>query len=321
MLKPAGRTWTCFGWWGELIAANDDVGRFLGGAGDAGAKSARNIPSTTAISGHLDGPVLRRFGDYELLEEIARGGMGIVYKARQVSLDRIVAVKMLLLGQYASEEFIHRFRIEASAAASLQHPNIVAIHEVGVHQGQHYFAMDFVDGPDLAKIVRDGTLAAKRAAGYLKTIAEAIHFAHTRRILHRDLKPSNVLIDANNQPRVTDFGLAKNLAHDSELTLTGQVMGSPGFMPPEQALGEHKKMGPACDVYSLGAVLYHALTGRAPFVGQTVSDTLHQVQSKEPIAPRLLVPSMPVDLETICLKCLQKEPGKRFCSARLTGRA
>ena len=171
------------------------------------------------------------------------------------------------------------------------------------------------DGPDLAKVVRDGPLPARRAAGYVKTIAEAIHFAHTRRILHRDLKPSNVLIDANDQPRVTDFGLAKNLADDSDLTLTGQVMGSPGYMPPEQALGERGKLGPASDVYSLGAVLYHALTGRAPFVGQTVSDTLHQVQNKEPIAPRLLVPSAPVELETICLKCLQKEPGKRFPSA------
>ncbi len=258
----------------------------------------------------------RSFGDYELLEEIARGGMGIVYRARQKSLDRIVAVKLLLLGQYASEEFIHRFRIEASAAASLQHPNIVAIHEVGVHQGQHYFAMDFVDGPDLAQLVRDQPLTAKRAAGYVKTIAEAIHFAHTRRILHRDLKPSNVLIDSNDQPRVTDFGLAKNLANDSELTLTGQVMGSPSFMPPEQALGERGKMGPASDVYSLGAILYHALTGRAPFVGQSVADTLQQVESKEPIAPRLLIPAIPADLETICLKCLEKEPGKRFESAQ-----
>ena len=258
----------------------------------------------------------RQFGDYELLEEIARGGMGIVYKARQVSLDRIVAVKLLLLGQYASEEFIHRFRIEASAAASLQHPNIVAIHEVGVHQGQHYFAMDFVDGPDLAHLVREQPLPAKRAAGYVKTIAEAIHFAHTRRILHRDIKPSNVLIDSNDQPRVTDFGLAKNLANDSDLTQTGKVLGSPSFMPPEQALGERGKMGPASDVYSLGAILYHALTGRPPFVGETLHATLQQVESKEPVAPRLLVPGVPADLETICLKCLEKEPAKRFPSAR-----
>jgi WD40 repeat protein len=262
---------------------------------------------------HIGG--YRSFGDYELLEEIARGGMGIVYKSRQVSLDRIVAVKLLLLGQYASEEFIHRFRIEASVAASLQHPNIVAIHEVGVHQGQHYFVMDFVDGPDLAQLVREQPLAAKRAAGYVKTIAEAIHFAHTRRILHRDLKPSNVLIDSNDQPRVTDFGLAKNLANESDLTLTGKVVGSPSFMPPEQALGERGKMASASDIYSLGAILYHALTGRPPFMGETLNATLQQVESKEPIAPRLLVPGIPADLETICLKCLEKEPGKRFQTA------
>ena len=300
----------------ELLAADAESGRFLGGVGDTVARTGREHLSDTVLINPSIAPPLRRFGDYELLEEIARGGMGIVYKARQVSLDRIVAVKLLLLGQYASEEFIHRFRIEASAAASLQHPNIVAIHEVGVHQGQHYFAMDFVDGPDLAKVVRDGPLTARRAAGYVKTIAEAIHFAHTRRILHRDLKPSNVLIDSNDQPRVTDFGLAKNLASDSELTLTGEVMGSPGFMPPEQASGERNKMGPTSDVYSLGAILYHALTGRAPFVGQSAGDTLQQVQNNEPVAPRLLVPSVPKDLETICLKCLQKEVARRFADAQ-----
>ncbi len=299
-----------------LITADTEARRFLGGVGDTVAKDRREIADVLGLGEKSGDPLSRRFGDYELLEEIARGGMGIVYKARQVSLDRIVAVKLLLLGQYASEEFIHRFRIEASAAASLQHPNIVAIHEVGVHQGQHYFAMDFVDGPDLAQLVREKPLTAKRAAGYVKTIAEAIHFAHTRRILHRDLKPSNVLIDSNDQPRVTDFGLAKNLGNDSELTLTGQVMGSPGFMPPEQALGDRGKMGPTSDVYSLGAILYHALTGRAPFVGQSVTETLQQVQNKEPIAPRLLAPSVPVDLETVCLKCLERDPGRRFASAQ-----
>jgi hypothetical protein len=273
-------------------------------------------PLSTDETSAFPDQVQRDFGDYELLEEIARGGMGIVYRARQKSLDRIVAVKLLLLGQYASEEFIHRFRIEASAAASLRHPNIVAIHEVGVHQGQHYFAMDFVDGPDLAQLVRDQPLTAKRAASYVKTIAEAIHFAHTRRILHRDLKPSNVLIDSNGQPRVTDFGLAKNLASDSELTLTGQVIGSPSFMPPEQALGKRSKMGPASDVYSLGAILYHALTGRPPFMGETLNATLQQLENKEPIAPRLLVASVPTDLETICLRCLEKEPAQRFQSAQ-----
>jgi ABC-type phosphate/phosphonate transport system substrate-binding protein len=292
---------------------------------ECGSELPHGLPASLcprcALSGLLDVPpaeisrLPRSFGDYELLEEISRGGMGIVYKARQKSLDRIVAVKLLLLGQYASEEFIHRFRMEASAAASLRHPNIVAIHEVGLHEGQHYFAMDFVDGPDLAQLVCR-PLPARRAAGYVKTIAEAIHFAHTRRILHRDLKPSNVLIDSTDQPRVTDFGLAKNLATDSELTLTGQVIGSPGFMPPEQALGERGKIGLTSDIYSVGAILYHALTGRPPFVGQTVSDTLHRLVHDEVISPQRRNPSVPVDLDTICLKCLEKDPSRRYQTAQ-----
>jgi serine/threonine protein kinase len=269
-----------------------------------------------AVAGDALAKAGRHFGDYELLEEIARGGMGVVYKARQVSLGRLVAVKLLLRGEFASEDFIKRFRIEATAAASLQHPNIVAIHEVGVHQGQHYFAMDLVDGPNLARLLRDGPLPAKRAAGYVKSIAEAIHFAHTRHILHRDLKPSNVLIDSSDRPRVTDFGLAKNLASDSGLTATGQIYGTPSFMPPEQSSGQRGKVGVTSDVYSLGANLYHALTGRPPFVGQSVADTLKQVENKEPIAPRLLNPSVPRDLETICLKCLQKEQDRRYSSAQ-----
>jgi serine/threonine protein kinase len=266
---------------------------------------------------------LRRFGDYELLEEIAHGGMGIVYKARQVSLDRIVALKLLLFGQYASQEFVHRFRIEAAAAASLQHPNIVAIHEVGVHQDQHYFAMDFVDGPDLAKLLRDQPLAPACAARYLKTIAEAIHFAHQSRVLHRDLKPSNILIDSADQPRVTDFGLAKRLTPGSSvamdhspLTVTGQMLGSPNFAPPEQVSAQRGQIGPASDVYSLGAILYHALTGRPPFLGQSLSDTLRLVLETEAVAPRLLNPAIPADLETICLKCLEKEPAKRYPTAQ-----
>jgi WD40 repeat protein/serine/threonine protein kinase len=263
-----------------------------------------------------DSNLPRRFGDYELLEEIARGGMGIVYKARQVSLDRIIALKMLLFGQYTSEEFVHRFRIEASAAASLQHPNIVAIHEVGVHQGQHYFAMDFVDGPNLAQFVRNQPLPAKRAATYAKIIAEAIQFAHQRHILHRDLKPSNILIDSNDQPRITDFGLAKKLSDDSNLTLTGQVLGSPSYIPPEQASGRRERLAPPSDVYSIGAILYHALTARPPCVGETLADTLQQVLHKEPVAPRALTPNVPADLETICLKCLEKEPAKRFATAQ-----
>ncbi len=287
-----------------------------------------------ALTEHEDLPFVpdlpRRFGDYELLEEIARGGMGIVYKARQLSLDRFVAVKMLLLGQYATDEFIHRFRVEASAAASLQHPNIVAIHDVGVHQGQHYFAMDFVDGPNLAQIVRDRPLPPKRAAVYVQAAAEAIQFAHERRILHRDLKPSNILIDSNDQPRITDFGLAKRFgvgagesstgsqtaAMSADLTLTGQTLGSPNYIPPEQASVRRGQIGPHSDVYSLGAVLYHALTARPPFRGGTLADTLEQVLTSDPIPPRLLNPEVPADLDTLCLKCLERDIAKRYGTAQ-----
>jgi serine/threonine protein kinase len=250
----------------------------------------------------------RRFGDYELLEEIARGGMGVVYKARQLSLDRIVAVKMILAGEFATQQFVQRFRTEASAAAVLHHPNIVAIHEVGVHAGQHYFSMDFVDGPSLAALVGHVPLPPKRAARYVKTIAEAIHYAHEQGILHRDLKPSNVLIDANDQPRITDFGLAKRLAGETSLMLSGQMVGSPNFMPPEQATAKHGKVGRYSDVYALGGILYHLLTARPPFQADSLEIIVNQVLTAEPVSPRMLNPAVPRDLETICLKCLEKEP-------------
>src|SRR5580765_830749 len=260
---------------------------------------------------------VNRFGDYELLEEIARGGMGIVYRARQVSLDRIVAVKMLLAGALAGKDFVQRFRTEASAAASLQHVNIVAIHEVGFAEGQHFFAMDYVEGLTLAQLVAQGPLAARQAATYLKAIAEAIHFAHERNVLHRDLKPSNVLIDsATNQPRVTDFGLAKRLEADTELTLSGQVLGSPNYMSPEQAVAKRGTVGKRSDVYSIGAILYHLVTGRPPFQGETLTDVLHQVMNDDPLDPHVLIPRIPHDLETICLKCLEKEPEIRYATAQ-----
>src|SRR6266566_818429 len=279
----------------------------------AKASDSSDHPATSTATGL---PLPRTFGDYALLEEIARGGMGIVYRAPHLSLDRIVAVKMLLFGPLSSPEFVKRFRAEAAAAASLQHPNIVAIHEVGVHQGQQFFAMDYVEGQSLAKLLANGPLPARNAASYLKTIAEAIHYAHERGILHRDLKPSNVLIDANGQPRVSDFGLARRLEGASELTVTGQVLGSPNYMPPEQAVARRGKVSRRSDVYSLGAMLYHLLAGRPPFVGQALTDTLEQVLNAEPVSPRLLNPSVPRDLETICLKCLEKEPDKRYATAQ-----
>jgi tRNA A-37 threonylcarbamoyl transferase component Bud32 len=272
--------------------------------------------STTTATAPEVGVRLKYFGDYELLEEIARGGMGVVWKARQASLNRDVALKMIRAGVLAGPNEFARFLREAEAAANLQHPNIVAIHEVGEHGGQHYFSMDYVAGRDLGALVKDGPLSPGRAARYVKIIAEAIHFAHQRGTLHRDLKPQNVLIDAADQPRITDFGLAKIMKDDSRLTQSGVVMGSPSYMPPEQAAGRHGDIGPASDVYSLGAMLYEFLTGRPPFHGATALATLRDVMEAEPAAPRRLKADIPPDLETICLKCLEKAPAARYPTAR-----
>jgi len=256
-----------------------------------------------------------RFGDYELLEEIAHGGMGVVYRARQISLKRIVAVKMLLCGQFAGKKALDRFRAEAETVARLQHPHIVAVHEIGETDGQPYFSMDFVAGRNLADLVRDRPLPARQAAGYVRKIAQAVHYAHTQGVLHRDLKPANVLIDEFDEPRITDFGLARQLTGDSELTLTGQILGSPNFMPPEQGAGNRARIGPARDIYGLGALLYYLLTARPPFVAETFEATLSQVLNTEPAAPSQLNPSIPGDLETLCLKCLEKDPARRYPTA------
>jgi tetratricopeptide (TPR) repeat protein len=280
--------------------------------------------------GDADQP--ERIGDYELIERIARGGMGVVYRARQISLGREVAVKILLDSAFATPDELARFRAEAAAAASLQHPNIVAVHEIGEEEGRHYFSMDFVAGKDLAALTHDGPLPARQAAELVAKIADAIRHTHERGILHRDLKPSNVLVDALGEPRVTDFGLAKRMeglasapaeaSHQADatppLTLTGQVIGTPGYMSPEQATAK-RDIGPATDIYSLGALLYQLVTGRAPFAGETPTAVLRQVEESEPVSPRLLNPSVPTDLETICLKCLAKEPERRYAGARELG--
>ena len=260
---------------------------------------------------------LRYFGDYELIEEIARGGMGVVYKARQVSLNRIVAVKMILAGQLASAADVQRFRTEAEAAANLQHPNIVGIYEVGERDGQQYFSMNYVEGRNLAEAIRTTPVSARQAAAIVKTLATAIQYAHQRGILHRDLKPQNVIMDAEGQPHITDFGLAKRMELDGGLTQSGAVLGSPNYMSPEQAAGRQDLLGPASDVYSLGAILYELLTGRAPFRGETPIATLEKVRLEEPIAPTKVNAKTPADLETLCLKCLEKQPERRFASARL----
>jgi len=258
----------------------------------------------------------RTIGEYELLEEIGRGGMGVVFKARQKHLDRLVAVKVLRSGWLARAGELARFRTEAKTVAGLHHPNIVAVHEVGENDGQPYFSMDFVAGRTLEEIARGHPLQPARAARYVKQIAEAIHYAHEHGVLHRDLKPSNVLVDGDDLPRITDFGLAKQLEGDASLTVTGQVLGSPNFMPPEQASPGGAEISTASDVYSLGGLLYQLLTGLPPFLSETITGTLRLVAENEPASPRLLVPTVPKDLETICLKCLQKEPRQRFATAQ-----
>lgn len=259
-------------------------------------------------------PTLGPFGDYELLDEVARGGMGVVYRARQRGLDRVVAVKLILAGHLAAEADVERFLIEAKAAAKLDHPGIVPIYDVGIQEGQHYFSMAFIDGPSLAARVAKGRLDVREAAELIAQIAEAVHYAHERGVIHRDLKPGNILLDGNSRPRITDFGLAKQTDGDSQLTATGQALGTPSYMPPEQASGRGE-IGPAADVYSLGAILYAVLTARAPFEGSTVVDTILQVLEREPESPRQLNDQVPADLETICLKCLEKEPEARYASA------
>ena len=254
------------------------------------------------------------FGDYELMEEIACGAMGVVFKARQVSLNRLVALKLIRSGELARNAEVKRFHVEAEAAANLDHPNIVPIYEVGEHEGQHYFSMRLVDGASLAALQKIEGRDQKSAATLLAKVARAIHYAHQRGILHRDIKPGNILVDTQGEPHVTDFGLAKRVDVDSKVTLSGTMLGTPAYMPPEQVAARYGKLGPHSDVYSLGATLYHLLTGRPPFQGE-LADILRQVQNNDPVSPRILNPSVPRDLETICLKCLEKEAARRYTTA------
>jgi serine/threonine protein kinase len=266
-----------------------------------------------------------RFADYELVQEIARGGMGVVYLARQRGLDRVVALKMILAGRLADEDEVRRFRLEAMAVAKLQHPHIVAVYDVGEQDGQHFFTMEYVPGSNLAKRITKEAMPGRLAASYLEQVARALHYAHEKGILHRDLKPANILLDEHDRPKLTDFGLAKvlpasgspvkKLSTVQALTRTGAVMGTPSYMAPEQAAGTVRDLGPPCDVYGLGAVLYELLAGRPPFKAESPLETVLQVLNRDPAPPRLLNPNIDADLESICLKCLEKDPGLRYPTA------
>jgi len=280
-------------------------------ADEASALPPRTEPSAAAVPG------------YENLAELGRGGMGVVYKARHVGLNRVVALKMILAGGHAGPDDLARFRGEAEAVARLKHPNVVQIYDIGEAGGLPYFSLEFVEGGSLDRKLAGTPLPPNEAAALVETLARAMAAAHAAGLVHRDLKPANVLLTADGTPKVTDFGLVKKLdlaAPGQEpaagLTASGAILGTPSYMAPEQAGGRSKEIGPACDIYALGAILYECLTGRPPFRAATPLDTILQVVSEEPVPPRQLNARLPVDLETICLKCLMKEPRRRYATAQ-----
>jgi serine/threonine protein kinase/Tfp pilus assembly protein PilF len=281
----------------------------VAGVGDAGVP----VPDTkkTARSPCM----VIDFGDYELLEEIGRGGQGVVYRARQKSLNRTVALKVIGLGQWATHAHLKRFRREAEAAANLDHPSIVPIYEVGEREGSCYFSMKFIDGGQLDEVTRRRPISIRNAAELIAKLARTVHYAHEHGILHRDIKPGNILLDAKGEPHLTDFGLARLVESESSVTQTLDVLGTPSYMAPEQAVGNNAAVSNATDVYGLGAVLYQLLTGHPPFAGGTTYETIKLLEDAEPRPPRLLNPKVDRDLSTICLKCLEKDPKRRYASA------
>jgi WD40 repeat protein len=282
-----------------------------GGAATAGPGTADTRPEAAAPGageGRPDVP------GYEVLGELGRGGMGVVYRARQAGLNRVVALKMILAGVHAGAEEVMRFRAEAEAVARLQHPNVVQVYEVGEHAGLPYFSLEYCPGGSLDRKLAGTPLPPAEAAALVETLARAVQAAHDKGVVHRDLKPANVLLAADGSLKVTDFGLAKRLG-EAGRTATGAVLGTPSYLAPEQAAGARAEIGPACDVWALGAILYECLTGRPPFRGATAVDTLQQVVADDPVPPRALQPKVPRDLETVCLKCLEKQPGRRYATA------
>src|SRR5437867_4116691 len=289
-------------------------------AGDNGG-SAENVEANAAVAASHSkkaaraAEMLGELGDYELLEQVGRGGQGVVFRARQKSLNRTVALKVISLGQWASEAHLKRFRREAEAAASLDHPGIVPIYEVGEREGSCYFSMKFVEGGQLDEIVRRTPMSIRQAAELIAKVARTVHYAHQHGILHRDIKPGNILLDGKGEPHLTDFGLARLVETESTMTRTLDVLGTPSYMAPEQAMGNNAAVSSVTDIYGLGAVLYQLLTGQPPFAGGATYETIKLLLDTEPRQPRLLNPKINRDLSTICLKCLEKDPKRRYSSA------
>ncbi len=288
----------------------------------ASKRSSRASPSGVAASGPGSGPrpgrrdesdlIGREYGNYQLLQEVARGGMGIVFKAYDTKLQRTVALKMILDRNLASKEAVQRFYAEAETAAGLSHPGIVPVYDVGSHAGQHYYAMGFVEGPTLSEELRRRRFSMEESACLIRDLANAVAYAHEHGVVHRDLKPGNILLSPEGKPLVTDFGLAKRTDQPSQLTMPGQILGTPGYMAPEQAAGDVEHAGIPADVYALGAILYHLLTGHPPF--RTAVDALVCVLEQDPVPPRTLNRQVPRDLNVICMKCLSKDPADRYGS-------
>ncbi|PYJ16014.1 MAG: hypothetical protein DME96_11220 [Verrucomicrobia bacterium] len=292
----------------DFVTAGDSSAAASAKADDANA--APDVKGTTRAAN-----MLGEFGDYELLEEIGRGGQGVVFRARQKSLNRTVALKVIGLGQWATKAHLKRFRREAEAAASLDHPCIVPIYEVGERDGSCYFSMKFVEGGQLDEVIHRTPMSIRQAAELIAKVARTVHYAHEHGILHRDIKPGNILLDTNGEPHLTDFGLARLLESESTITHTLEVLGTPSYMAPEQAAGNNAGLSSATDVYGLGAVFYQLLTGHPPFAGGTTFETVRLVLDTEPRQPRLWNPKVDRDLSTICLKCLEKDPKRRYSSA------